>query len=487
MNKKLISFITMTSILLTSVSPAFAKSFSSKSNISLDHTWTVTVSKPLASNQDYSKIKIINNSTGASIPIACKVTGSSNTTLSIVPQQNYSPNSGYTLTVDGLKDVTGEDLKENATLSFSTVNTDKFQLQSFDNVFDTSSVTETNVDTNKTLTCVFTKPLDSSTLSSIYVTDSNGNKTNVKPQLSQSGTTLILLPNNDFWDDTHTVSVPRDAYSCNTTYTVHFDDLKSTDGEVLSNVTAKFKTVDYPTAINPTLDDIQYGNTDYLANVNNYISDTIHPVASGRQVTSLEPQHEDSNGNVIFENDGWGTPEQLYSSTWNKYANAQAKNLFNLQVALRKQNSMLANTDANYASISPGYNQIDSIPTQGSQGYTYYQYRPLISDDMGTEFYVYVNYAENTNVADNAAQGNTSVANAINTLKPQIILITSSYDTSVKGNSSKLALYQSIYALVGKQYAKDVYDFILRHPNDTETIGNITVQQIDNEFLIKYN
>lgn len=118
MNKKLISLVTMTSIIITSASPIFAKNFTSKQNVALDHAWTVKFNKTLDSNQDFSKVTI-KDSNGTEVPVDATV-NSDNQSVKVAPKENYSANTSYTLTVDGIKDTTGKDLKENATLSFTT-------------------------------------------------------------------------------------------------------------------------------------------------------------------------------------------------------------------------------------------------------------------------------------------------------------------------------------------------------------------------------
>lgn len=118
MNKKLVSLVTMTSIIITSASPMFAKNFTSKQNVALDHAWTVKFNKTLASNQDFSKVTI-KDSKGTVVPIDATI-NSDKQSVNVAPKENYSANTNYTLTVDGIKDTTGKNLKEDATLSFTT-------------------------------------------------------------------------------------------------------------------------------------------------------------------------------------------------------------------------------------------------------------------------------------------------------------------------------------------------------------------------------
>lgn len=118
MNKKLVSLVTMTAILFTSVSPVFAKNFESKQNVALNHAWTVKFNKQLNSSQDFSKVTI-KDSNGNVIPVDVAA-GSDEKSVTVTPKENYSSNTNYTLTVDGIKDSSGNNLKENATMQFTT-------------------------------------------------------------------------------------------------------------------------------------------------------------------------------------------------------------------------------------------------------------------------------------------------------------------------------------------------------------------------------
>ena len=120
MNKKLVSLVTMTAIMFTSVSPVFAKNFESKQDVALNHAWTVKFNKQLNSSQDFSKVTI-KDSNGNVIPLDV-VAGSDEKSITVTPKSNYSSNTNYTLTVDGIKDNNGKALSDNATMQFTTVN-----------------------------------------------------------------------------------------------------------------------------------------------------------------------------------------------------------------------------------------------------------------------------------------------------------------------------------------------------------------------------
>jgi len=119
-NKKLVSLVTMTAIMFTSVSPVFAKNFESKQDVALNHAWTVKFNKQLNSSQDFSKVTI-KDSNGNVIPLDV-VAGSDEKSITVTPKSNYSSNTNYTLTVDGIKDNNGKALSDNATMQFTTVN-----------------------------------------------------------------------------------------------------------------------------------------------------------------------------------------------------------------------------------------------------------------------------------------------------------------------------------------------------------------------------
>ena len=108
----------MTAIMFTSVTPAFAKNFTSKQNVALNHSWNVKFNKALNSSQDFSKVAI-KDSNGNVVPVSVTV-NSDNESVTVAPKSNYSSNTNYTLTVDGIKDSSGKNLNENATLNFKT-------------------------------------------------------------------------------------------------------------------------------------------------------------------------------------------------------------------------------------------------------------------------------------------------------------------------------------------------------------------------------
>jgi hypothetical protein len=117
MRKKLMSIVITAAIMVNSM-PVFAKSFNSKQGIPLNHSWSVKLNKTLGSNQDFSGITI-KDTNGTIVPVSVTI-GVDNKSLTIAPKENYSSNTSYVLTVDGVKDSNGNKLKENATLNFST-------------------------------------------------------------------------------------------------------------------------------------------------------------------------------------------------------------------------------------------------------------------------------------------------------------------------------------------------------------------------------
>lgn len=119
MNKKLISLVTVAAITFTSVSPVFAKNFTSKQNVALNHAWTVKFNKTLGSNQDFSKVTI-KDSNGTVVPVDVTV-NSDKQSVKVAPKESYSSNTNYILTLDGIKDINNNNLKENATMQFTTV------------------------------------------------------------------------------------------------------------------------------------------------------------------------------------------------------------------------------------------------------------------------------------------------------------------------------------------------------------------------------
>lgn len=139
MNKKLVlSAIGAFTILLATSTSAFAKTFDSKTNVSLDHKWTVKFNKTLAADQDFSSISIQGDD-GSSIPITVKA-ATDFKSITITPSDKYKANSTYVLTVDGIQDSDGEGLTDNATVSFTTAN-DNSSTTPSGNVTPSGSVT----------------------------------------------------------------------------------------------------------------------------------------------------------------------------------------------------------------------------------------------------------------------------------------------------------------------------------------------------------
>lgn len=119
MKKKIISIVITSTLIISSLSSTiFAKSFSSKQGVELNHVWNVKFNKTLGSNQDFSKVSI-KDSNGNVVPVSVTI-GSDNESITVTPTSNYSSNTNYTLTVDGIKDSNGDNLSDNATMQFTT-------------------------------------------------------------------------------------------------------------------------------------------------------------------------------------------------------------------------------------------------------------------------------------------------------------------------------------------------------------------------------
>lgn len=119
MNKKLvISAMGAFTLFLAMSTSAFAKTFDSKTNVPLDHNWTVKFNKALAADQDFSSISIQGDD-GSEVPITVKPAADLKS-ITIVPSDKYKANSTYVLTVDGIEDSDGDGLSDNATIQFTT-------------------------------------------------------------------------------------------------------------------------------------------------------------------------------------------------------------------------------------------------------------------------------------------------------------------------------------------------------------------------------
>lgn len=125
--RKIISFIVIAMLLLSTSTTVSAKSFKSKINVPLNHIWTVKFNKTLASNQDFSNV-IIKGEDGLSIPITVKI-ASGLKSITITPSKNYVANSKYTLLVNGIKDSAGNKLSDSSTIQFTTVSDNTSGLQ----------------------------------------------------------------------------------------------------------------------------------------------------------------------------------------------------------------------------------------------------------------------------------------------------------------------------------------------------------------------
>ncbi|MFL0251511.1 Ig-like domain-containing protein [Clostridium neuense] len=491
MNKKLVSLVTMASIIFTSASPAFAKNFTSKQNVALNHAWTVTFNKPVNTNEAFENVYIKDNN-GNKITTRIDF-NDDHTKMTISPDDGYKPNSTYTLVVDDIVDDKGDKLSDNATMQFTTVN--EAQQGGFDinKVYANGSTdnVSSNVEPNAVFDLELSKNIDSSTLSNVTVTDKDGNKANVKVTANKSE--IDIAPNNVFCDDTKTITLPRNAFKCNTAYTISLNGVKSTDGQDILTKTYSFTTRDYK--LDPTISGIC--DDDYFKFASQYDSDLFHPVdsATGYIKRALWPAH-DNNGTIVFDNDKtFGTPYQV-SNDWNKYANLQARNQYNLAVQFRKQYSKITAKDSSYAGKMVDMSNWANIVNEASFGVCD-NANASMSDSMITAR-VYSSYSLSSRSLDTVDLFSSHQDDMKNILRssahPQIYMIVPYYD-GVDLSIQRLYLYQELVSLFGYDYASEIYDYMYKEshsPNSVQDvmqkvqIGNITIWAEDGQFLFKY-
>lgn len=491
MRKKLISIVITAGILISSISSMtiLAKSFNAKQNVALDHSWTVKLNKTLGNNQDFSGISI-KDTTGNIVPVSVSV-GADKETLNIAPKENYNSSTTYTLTVDGIKGSSGENLKENDTLNFTTVASDLSQSFSVKNI---NSGNTTSVDPNSSIVITLNKNVDTSTLSGIAITDKEGNKANVK--VSALGNKLTIAPSNNFWDDTKTIEVPRNAYKCNTTYSINLGSVKSEDGQDISTKSYSFTTRDYK--FNPTIQGIC--NDDYISFGNQYASEmwNITDPKTGYPVMSLWQAH-DNKGTLILDNKTHTTPEQI-TNNWNPYANIQNRNLYNLQVEIRKEYKKILAKHSEYTGFNLGF--LQDISSDQYTGIEEYDFKPYILDINNPETFeiwsIYKSSPDKDSINTISCGGVTQeeqskIADIVKNQKPQFALDIGGMDNSPKFNLTRLAMYQTLYCVFGGDYAGEIYDYIITNNNKIygvyETsgqIGNIKIDDMTGTYLFKY-
>lgn len=305
---------------------------------------------------------------------------------------------------------------------------------------DTGS-TKTDIEPNQALKVYSAKGFSSSDISSIAVTDSNGTKAEVTPSISSDGKTITLTPSATFTDDTGTIKIPKNAYKCNTTYTVSVPGVSST---------LKFTTRDY--VINPDIsglceDYLSEGkNTNEMWGIPNAQS-LWKAHASGSSFT-LDTKY-DGNGALCEEQ-----PVQL-NNNFNKFATVQNKNMYNLQVLLRQQCKQLASADSKYASYSIGFHQ---TPPNNLYNSTYASYwlLPDVTNVMSAPI-------RNFKIYNGGSQGY------------KVLIECNTMSTGL----DKLALYEVLQGLFGTDYAQDIYNYIVTLQSTQNhkgaTIGGITI------------
>lgn len=495
MNKKLVSLITMTAIMFTSVSPVFAKNFTSKQNVALNHPWTVNFNQKVNVNETFEGV-YIEDSKGSKIPTKIDFSDD-HTKMIITPADGYKPNTTYTLNVEGVSNEQGKALSDKAEMQFATVDT--AQAGNFDITSITANngqgTAKTNLDPNSSFSFQLSKNVDASTLSNITVTDKDGNKANVKSEAV--GNTITINANNAFQDDTKTITVPRNAFKCNTTYTINLSGVKSTDGQDIATNTYTFKTRAYK--LNPTISGIC--NDDYISFGNQYASDMYQIPdgdGDGYFAQSLQKCH-DNNGTLVLD-PYYNSPVQI-TNDWNKYANLQNRNMVNLQVEIRKEYQKIAAKNSSYAGYNVGFRESAPQTTYGdTTGKVTYEYMTNILDSMPSYsfrlFSLYKYNLPSSLVSGIVADGTTTdLNNAFKSNNPQLALEMSSTSTDAKGNLSRLALYQSLYCMFGGDYAGEIYDYIIQEEGlnydqcqkmYTKQLGNITIYDNNGVFLFKY-
>lgn len=491
MNKKLVSLVTMASIIFTSASPAFAKNFTSKQNVALNHVWTVTFNKPVNTNEAFENVYIKDNN-GNKITTRIDF-NDDHTKMIISPDDGYKPNSTYTLVVDGIVDDKGDKLSDNATMQFTTAN--EAQQGSFDinKVYANGSTdnVSSNVEPNAVFDLELSKNIDSSTLSNVTVTDKDGNKANVKVTANKSE--IDIAPNNVFCDDTKTITLPRNAFKCNTAYTINLNGVKSSDGQDIVTKTYNFTTRDYK--LNPTISGIC--DDDYFKFASQYDSDMFHVTDPVKNYTSeaLWPAH-DNNGNIVFDKDKeFGTPYQI-NSDWNKYANEQVRNQYDLAVQFRKQYNQIKVKDSSYSGkmvvIGNWDGTINDVQSNVYDDWNHDMASPMIWTDV---YYSYSLSEESLDSVDNYSKHQGDMKNILRSdSHPQVYMALPQYKDSDL-SLQKLYLYQDLVSLFGYDYAGEISDYMYKESYGLNSernvmqkvqIGNITVWAEDGQFLFKY-
>ncbi|MCD2345101.1 Ig-like domain-containing protein [Clostridium guangxiense] len=497
MNKKLISLVTMTSIMFTSVSPVFAKNFDSKQNVALNHAWTVTFNKSVDTNEAFENV-YIKDSKGNKIPTRLDFNDDT-TKMIVTPTDGYAPNSTYTLVVDNVADTKGDKLSDNATMQFTTAN--EAQQGSFDinKVYSNGSTdnASSNVQPNAIFDLELSKNIDASTIGNVTVTDKDGNKANVK--VTAIGSEIDIDPNNIFWDDTKTIDLPRNAYKCNTTYTINLNGVRSTDGQDIATKTYSFETRAYK--LNPTIQGIC--NDDYISFGSQYASE-LYQIPDGDGdgyfTQSLQKCH-DNSGTLVLDNAYKVQQVSQITNDWNPYANLQNRNIVNLQVELRKEYKKILAKNPSYSGYNVGFReQAPQTTYDDSTGMALYQYMPNVLNSMPAyTFQLFSFYKTNINNGlfqeVYSSETTDDLKNALISNQPQVAVQMSSTTKDAQGNLSRLALYQSIYSMFGGDYANEIYDYIVQEDNagydsrqefHTKPIGGITIYSNNGIFLFKY-
>lgn len=244
MNKKITSMAISSILIISSLSSTtFAKNFTSKQNVALNHVWTVNFNEKVNVNEAFEGV-YIKDSDGNKIPTKVDF-NDDHTKMLITPTDGYKPNTTYILNIEGVSNEQGKALSDKDTMQFTTANT--AQVGSFDITSVTANkgqgTATANLDPDSSFDITFTKNVDPSTLGNVTVTDKDGNKANVN--VNAVGNNISISANKNFQDDTKTITAPRNAFKCNTTYTINLNGLKSSDGQDIATKTYSFTTRDY--------------------------------------------------------------------------------------------------------------------------------------------------------------------------------------------------------------------------------------------------
>lgn len=515
MNKKIISTVISSILIISSLSSnIFAKSFSSKQGVTLNHSWVIKFNKtlketPFMDANPYLYGVIIKDSNGNQIPLSVSV-NSDKKSFTVTPEVNYDANTKYILTVDGVIDSNGNPLKENTTMEFTTGEQENFDISKIhitgssslggsgkESAWVYKNTKETSIAPDAHINLFLSKNIDTSTLSNVTVTDNDGNKSNIN--VSADGDCIVILPSNDFQDDTKTITVPRNAFKCNTTYTINLSGVKSSDGQDIATKTYSFTTRDYN--LNPTISGIC--NDDYIKYASQYSQQLFNPIdpATGYVKVGLSPAHDD-NGTIVYDNqktwNGTLIPKFQPDGHWNKYSNLQSRNQYDLQIEFQNEYKKIAAKNSDYDSkrlisfngdvfYDMNDNEFDLYLNHGTELESP-TFTTSIYNDPSLDLYSFQRL-------DNATHPRSAVMGNIQKVQHAQIFIGIPQEQGVQKNLQKLYLYQHLVSIFGYDYADELENYMLQQEyalnsvRDTlqiTQIGNIKIWVQDGQFLFKY-